>query len=237
MFSAASEAAAERTAAVTAIYREAYAARYPELYVAPWAAKHRINEANLARILDGLGPRPRWLDLACGQAWQFSRFPGRARQVGIDLSTAQLACARRNAPEASFINADMAHFDVAESSLDLVTNFWAGYCYLASRERIASLVRRATGWLGKGGALYFEILLARDLESFNASRYSSRTGFAVAPQSEDYSEWSYEDIGGRHVMTSPPLEMFLELVEGKFEDVEAKHDGGFMVHLIARGRR
>jgi hypothetical protein len=164
-------------------------------------------------------------------------FPGRARQIGVDLSLAQLARARRNAPEASFVQADMAQFCLAEGSVDLITNFWAGYCYLGASERIAALVRRAVGWLGEGGALYFEILLPRDLESFNRSQYSSRTGFAVAPLSEDYSEWGYDDVGGRHVMTSPPLELFMDLVSGHFCEVEAKHDGAFMVHLIATGRR
>lgn len=226
-----------QTAAVTAIYSDAYAERYPALYIAPWGRKHRLNVANLGRILDGLGPRPHWVDLACGQAWHFSRFPGRAEAIGVDISPAQLSRARRNAPDARFVRADLARLQLADRSVDLVSNFWAGYCYLGTAERIAGLVRRAVGWIRPGGALYMEVLLPRDLESFNRSRYASQTGFAVAPFTADDGAWQYDDVGGHHVMFSPPIEMFLELVTGQFEDVESTHDGGFMVHLIATGRR
>src|SRR5208282_1906292 len=78
-------------AAVTAIYRDSYAAAYPSLYLTPWRNKHDLNARNLAAVLEGLAaPMPDWLDLACGQAWHFSLFPGRARMVGLDLSQAQL---------------------------------------------------------------------------------------------------------------------------------------------------
>jgi SAM-dependent methyltransferase len=80
---------------VTAIYRESFAAGYGSLYVQPWRRKHELNLHNLARILDALPiAQPSWLDLACGQAWHFARFGGRARMCGLDLSPAQLARAR-----------------------------------------------------------------------------------------------------------------------------------------------
>jgi SAM-dependent methyltransferase len=235
---------AQRDDAVASLYGEEYAVRYASLYLAPWAQKHRLNTANLSRILDGLPgheggsspERPRWLDLACGQAWHFSQFPGRTRQVGVDLSPAQLALARCNAPDATLLHANVSELHFPDGSFDLVTSFWAAYCYLGSAERIAALVRSAIGWTSAGGALYFEVLLPRDLAAFNLSHFSARTGFAVSPLTEDYGEWQYDDVGGRHVMTSPPLEMFLDLLSGRFRDVEAKHDGAFMVHVIATGR-
>lgn len=219
-----------------ALYGEAYAARYPELYIAPWRRKHRIDLANLTQILDGLGAAPRWLDLACGQAWHFAMVPGRARQIGVDLSAAQLARARCNAPGAAFLRADLDQLVLPPGSIDLVTSFWAGYCYLGTRARIAALVGRAVDWVAPGGALYFEVLVPRDLETFNRSGYASRTGFAVTPLGDDYQDWQYDDVGGRHVMHSPPLELFLAAVDGRFRRVEAVHDGGFMIHLIATGR-
>ncbi len=223
--------------AVVSLYSEEYAARYPSLYITPWAQKHQLNAANLARILDHLSaPQPRWLDLACGQAWHFSLFPGRTRQVGVDLSAAQLARARRSAPGSTLLCANMSEVHFDDGSFDLVTSFWAAYCYLGTAERIATLVRRAIDWTAAGGALYFEVLLPRDLESFNRSQFSGRTGFVVSPLTPDYSEWHYEDVGGRHVMTSPPLEMFLDLLSSRFRDVEAKHDSAFMVHVVATGK-
>jgi SAM-dependent methyltransferase len=154
-----------------------------------------------------------------------------------DLSEAQLARARANAPHARFICADMTKAAFAPASFDIVSNFWAGYCYLHSRPRIAALVRAAVEWIAPDGALYIEVLLGRDLASFNESRYAQRTGFAVTPLSDDFSEWQYNDIGGCHLMTSPPLEDFLEIVSPAFVAVEARHDGGFMYHLVATGRR
>jgi len=220
-----------------AIYGEDYAQRYPELYTAPWQRKHELNARNLTGVLDGLpGPAPRWLDLACGQAWHFSAFRERARMLGVDLSEAQLQRARANAPWATFQCADMTQVAFPRCSFDLVTNFWGGYCYLHSTARITALFRDAIGWIAPGGTLYIEVLLGSDLESFNRSRFAQQTGFAVSALSADYTDWAYEDEGGRHLMTSPPLATLLEVIEPSFASVEARHDGGFMVHLIASGR-
>jgi len=219
------------------IYREDYAELYPALYLSPWRRKHEVNIRNLDRILSALAtPSPRWLDLACGQAWHFSAFPGRARMLGLDLSEAQLVRARRNAPHAEFICGDMSEASFGAGSFDLVSNFWAGYCYLQDRRRIADLFRRAVGWIAPGGALYVEVLLGRDLASFNASDYSRRTAFKVTPLVGDFSEWQYDDVGGHHRMTSPPVDDFLGILSPAFASVEAVHDGGFMVHVIATGR-
>jgi ubiquinone/menaquinone biosynthesis C-methylase UbiE len=220
-----------------AIYSARYAESYPSLYLAPWPRKHRLNAENLNRLLAELAPAPRWLDLACGQAWHFSAFPGRARMVGVDISEAQLRRARSANSDAALVCADMSTIAFAPASFDLVTNFWAAYCYLASRERIAALVRAMSRWVAPGGAIYIEVLLGGDLASFNQSRFSRDTRFAVAPRSDDYSEWQYDDSGGRHVMTSPPLEDFLAILAPRFGSVEAEHDGSFMTHLIARDRR
>jgi SAM-dependent methyltransferase len=223
---------------VRAVYGESYAALYPSLYIEPWRRKHELNARNLKRILDALPmARPAWLDLACGQAWHFSLLPSRARMHGLDLSPHQIQRARSRAPEASFICADMLRAPLRPDSFDLVTNFWAGYCYLGSPARIERLLRNVTSWIRPGGTFYMEVLLARDLESFNHSRFSGATGFAVVPRSRDYTEWGYDDLGGRHVMASPPLAFFLDVLTPAFDEIEARHDGSFMVHLIATRRR
>ncbi|HEX2735554.1 MAG TPA: class I SAM-dependent methyltransferase [Polyangiaceae bacterium] len=239
-------ATGETYAAVQAIYSEEYAALYPSLYIQPWAQKHALNVANLTRLLSAapaIAPtehakaQPTWLDLACGQAWHFRQFPHRAHMLGVDSSAAQLMRAGKGAPWASFLQADIAGLELEPQSFDLITNFWAGYAYLGSHDRIGSLFTRATEWLKPGGSLYFEALVGRDLQSFNRSQFAQKMGFAVVPLSSDYSEWRYEDAGGSHVMTSPDLEFFLELLRPRFDDLQTHHDGAFMTHVIATGRR
>src|SRR5580658_6364023 len=97
---------------VVQIYREDYAADYPSLYTEPWRGKHELNIKNLESILGSFSPRrPDWLDLACGQAWHFSQFAGRANMLGVDLSQPQLLRAQRNAPYATFLRRDMSRMD------------------------------------------------------------------------------------------------------------------------------
>ncbi len=221
------------------IYGEQYAAEYARLYIAPWRAKHQRNLANLRRILEALGAEPsqrRWLDVACGPAWHFAQLPSAARQVGLDLSTAQLRRARALAPQAAFVCADMAQSVFARGSFDLVTSFWAAYCYLDDFDRIAQFLENVIAWVRPAGACYLEILLAGDVASFNASRYAGATGFQVFARTPDFVRWGYRDRGGEHLMTSPPQEFFTEPLAAAFDRVEAEHDGAFMVHLIAHGK-
>ena len=221
---------------VPALYRPSYARDYPDLYLTAWPAKHALNREILGGVLDELGPDPRWIDIACGQGWHFSQFPGRARMTGLDLSEAQLARARAATPDADFICGDMAEAAFAPASFDLLTNFWGGYCYLADREAIAALWRRVLGWIAPGGALYVELLLAEDLASFNRSGFAARTGFSVVSRGSDFIEWGYEDSAGMHVMTSPPLSEALDIFGPAFRTVDVHHDGRFMTHVVARGR-
>ena len=220
----------------TDIYTEHYADAYPALYIAPWRRKHNLNLQNLDRLISSLEiEEPSWLDMACGQAWHFRQFGGRARMIGLDLSLAQLKRARLNAPDASFLCADALAVPLQSHAFDLVTNFWAGYCYLGGEVQIAQFLESACECLKPGGTFYMEVLLAHDLSSFNFSNYATNTGFCVEAISTDFIHWAYEDLGGRHVMTSPELSFFEDRLSPRFDWISTKHDGAFMVHLIATG--
>lgn len=222
------------------IYSAEYAARYARLYIAPWRRKHLRNSENLTRILAALAPlrRPvRWLDVACGPAWHFRQFPSGCFKVGLDRSMAQLLGAREAGPDAAFVCADMAAGAFAPASFDLVTNFWAGYCYLDGFRPIANFLDNLIGWVRPGGACYLEVLLPEDLAAFNTCRFAAATGFRVFARTPDFTFWGYRDSGGEHRMCSPPLGFFTAPLAGAFERLEAEHDGAFMVHLIAAGKR
>lgn len=221
------------------IYDSRYAADYARLYIAPWRRKHERNIANLRRLLGQLETGrepPRWLDVACGPAWHFTQFSEPIRRVGLDLSMAQLHHARAANPQASFVCADMARSTLASGRFDLVTHFWAGYCYLDDEGRIGALLENIIAWTRPGGACYLEVLLPGDVATFNASGYARATGFRVFARTADFVRWGYLDSGGRHEMMSPPLEFFTALLGAAFSRLEAEHDGAFMVHLIATGR-
>lgn len=224
---------------VTTIYNKGYSEQYATYYIRPWARKHQTNAVNLERILAALRVvQPKWLDIACGPAWHFrGGFTRQAMMFGLDLSIPQLERAKLETPTAHFICADMAQAPFLAASFDLVTNFWAGYCYLNDSNRIDRLIRDGLSWIRPGGALYMEVLLPKDLASFNRSRFSATTTFSVIPRSTDFTEWYYDDIGGRHEMISPPLLFFVDILAPHFEEIEAVHDGSFMVHLVATSRK
>jgi SAM-dependent methyltransferase len=220
------------------IYDDAYADRYEALYLHPWPAKHALNR----RILDSLLPQAvrrdrRWLDLCCGQAWHFSFYPEVKCRTGVDLSPAQLKIARTRNPEAEFLCADVLEAALTPASFDLVTCFWGAYCYLDDVGRIAAFLGRVLDWTAPGGAIYLELLTPDVLASFNASNFAECSGFHVEPRSPDYGSWAYSDAGGCHLMTSPTREWFVGRLERRFRDLQVHHDGGFMSHLVATGRR
>jgi predicted TPR repeat methyltransferase len=219
------------------LYDDEYAERYDALYLYPWAVKHERNRSSIMQCLGTLErDDPAWLDLCCGQAWHFSQFSDDIRKTGVDLSAAQLKRARRRNPDAEFIHGSVLDVSLPERSFDLVTCFWAAYCYLGNEQSIWSMLERAIGWTREGGALYFEILQPADVASFNDSGFASRTGFRVACTNEDCSRWTFEDTGGVHDMCSPKLEWFLSILKPDFENVGGQHDEAFMTHMIASGR-
>lgn len=226
------------TAEVQTLYDQRYALDYEAYYLRPWLQKHELNAALIAQELAAAEcPRRKWLDLCCGQAWHFSRFSDDVEKVGIDVSVAQLERARQRNPRARFLEGDVLAVEPGDGLYDLVTCFWAAYCYLQAEDRIAALLGRAARWCRVGGSIYFEVLLPTDVASFNGSKFSADTGFRVLPRSADYSRWTFYDLGGTHEMLSPPLDFFLDVLGSSFTDIKAEHDLGFMTHMVARGKR
>jgi ubiquinone/menaquinone biosynthesis C-methylase UbiE len=223
---------------ILSIYDDEYAKKYETYYLQPWINKHNLNVFNIERILQEiLFEKKRWLDICCGQGWHFSKFSPKIEKIGFDLSIPQLRMARKRNPDAVFIQADIFDVTFKNESFDIITSFWAAYSYLNSEVKIKKLINKAINWTKKGGAMYFEVLLPKDLESFNNSVYAKQTGFYLIPRKTDFSMWTYRDFGGIHNMRSPPLQLFLNMLTEHFTSVEAEHDSGFMTHVIAVGKQ
>ncbi len=216
-----------------ALYGESYSEVYRELYVRHpmWRDKH---ELNLRIVRQLLPPGGSWLDTCCGQAWHFTAVPGAAR-TGIDVSAAQLGHARRDNPDATFLEGDVLEVAL-DARFDLVTNFWGAYSYLDDHARITAFVRRAIAWTAPGGALYLELITPDTLAAFNATAFAEDTGSAVRLRSDDGVAWSYRDPGGWHDLTSPPAAFFEALLAPCFRSVETRGVAATLVQLVAAGR-
>lgn len=222
---------------VQAIYDAEYAPLYEQMFIRhpQWRLKHDHNVAVIGELLPRDGS---WLDTCCGQAWHFTRFPDVVERVGLDVSAAQLRRARAANPGVEFIRADVAtHEFVDGRAFDLVTNFWGAYSYLDDEARIAALVRRLVDWVAPGGALYLELITPASLAAYNAIGFAAGSDSATRLRSDDGVKWAYHDPGGEHVLTSPPVAFFTELLSDAFESVEADTVVRTLAQLVARGRR
>ena len=110
----------------------------------------------VARLPDGAAV----LDLGCGAGIPTTRsLAERFRVTGVDVSAGQVQAARRNVPQATFVQADLAALELPTASFD-------GICALFSiihvpREEHAGLFGQIAGWLRPGG-LFVASLGAND---------------------------------------------------------------------------
>jgi cyclopropane fatty-acyl-phospholipid synthase-like methyltransferase len=99
-----------------------------------------------------LAPGARVLDLGCGPGIPSTQALARRFDVtGVDNSETQLEAARRNVPEASFVQADLAKIDFPPDSFDGVTAFYS--ISHVPRDEHGELFERIARWLISGGLL------------------------------------------------------------------------------------
>jgi cyclopropane fatty-acyl-phospholipid synthase-like methyltransferase len=114
----------------------------------------RVSESadELAPLLAVLPSGATVLDLGCGNGVPIARAVSKSHAViGVDFSGQQLALARKQAPAANFIQADMATCAFRRASLDAVVSFHAIF-HLPLSEH-APLLARISEWLKPGGYL------------------------------------------------------------------------------------
>lgn len=90
------------------------------------------------------------LELGCGAGIPMTAALADGRQVtGVDISTTQLEMARRNVPNATFIQADMTTVTFEPASFDAVVAFYA--LTHVPRDEQRELIGRIRGWLRPAG--------------------------------------------------------------------------------------
>ncbi|WP_338700061.1 class I SAM-dependent methyltransferase [Streptomyces sp. Q6] len=120
--------------------------------------------AAVERMLDGLGPAPRVLDVGCGTGVPTSRqlVDAGARVVGVDLSAGMLELARKNVPEAEFHHGDLT--DLTAQGPDGVGEFDAVTCFftllMLPRAEIPGALRLLHSLLRPGGRLALSMVEA-----------------------------------------------------------------------------
>lgn len=116
--------------------------------------------AFLARFADGLEAGARVLELGCGAGVPSTKeLARRFRVVGVDISAAQVELARRNVPDAEFIQADVVEVEFPDASFDGVAALYA--ISHVPREQHAQLFADVFRWLAPGG-LFLATLGAAD---------------------------------------------------------------------------
>ena len=101
-------------------------------------------------VLARLGPESIVLDLGCGPGRPVAAtLAQRCRVMAIDLSRKQLELARRHAPTALLVQADMTQLHVAAATLEAVVAFYS--LIHVPRELLGDLLARVARWLEPGG--------------------------------------------------------------------------------------
>jgi SAM-dependent methyltransferase len=110
-----------------------------------------VRAAKLAELVEQLPPTASVLDLGCGAGVPVARdLAARGLRVtGVDASLAQIARARRNVPEATFVHADMTSVQFPTEAFDAVSAFYS--ITHVPREEHDGLMQRIATWLRPNG--------------------------------------------------------------------------------------
>ena len=100
------------------------------------------------------------LDLACGAGRHSKPLCERWWTVGLDLSAALLRVARRDAPDAPYVRADMRELPFADESFDLVVNLFTSFGYFEDDREHARVLARVRDAMKPEGTLVIDFLNA-----------------------------------------------------------------------------
>lgn len=119
---------------------------------AQWAIHTRAKERAryTARLLAALPPGASLLELGCGVGGPTTQaLAAQFRLTGVDISACSLELARRNVPQARFLQGDMAEIDLPPASFDAVAAFYS--IIHVPRDEQPGLLGRVAEWLRPDG--------------------------------------------------------------------------------------
>jgi SAM-dependent methyltransferase len=119
------------------------------------------------------------LELGCGAGIPDTReLARRFRVTGVDISREQIRRARKNVPEAQFVQADFTALELEPGSLDAVAAFYS--FNHVPRDLLDGLFARIHGWLRPGG-LFLTALGTGDTPGWVGDWLGAETYFSSYP--------------------------------------------------------
>jgi SAM-dependent methyltransferase len=126
-----------------------------------------------------LPPAARVLDLACGPGRHAVLLQARGHHVvGLDRSHAALGAARKRAPGASWVRADLRALPLRVGSFDAVLSLWQSFGYF-DEEGNRDALRRIRDLLRADGALIMDLYHGGFFEQCQGQRRFERKGTPV----------------------------------------------------------
>jgi ubiquinone/menaquinone biosynthesis C-methylase UbiE len=129
---------------------------YDALYVHGLQKDYAAEAAAVADVIDAARPGAKTLlDVACGTGLHLVHLADRFECVGLDVDGRMLGVARERLPTISFVEGDMAGFDLGQR-FDAVTCLFSSIAYMATQDRLGAAVASMAAHLEPGGVLVVE---------------------------------------------------------------------------------
>lgn len=129
---------------------------YDALYVHGLGKDYAAESAAVADLITARRPEAATLlDVACGTGLHLVHLAERFECVGLDVEGGMLGVARERLPTVSFVEGDMADFDLGQR-FDAVVCLFSSIAYMAAEDRLRAAVTSMASHLEPGGVLVVE---------------------------------------------------------------------------------
>ena len=126
-----------------------------------WSTPSQARMGYLQKLLERLPAQAQVLELDCGAGVPCTQILAQHAQVmGIDISAAQIALAKRHVPSATLFQADMMSLTFPPDTFDAIVAFYS-IIHLPRTEQ-SVLIKRLVQWLRPDGYLLMNLGTAND---------------------------------------------------------------------------
>ena len=144
---------------------QVYGKDFADVYGRAWFNYSRMVWPFISHVVRKRTPQAHtWLDLCCGTGRLLELLEGTGiAATGLDVSRHQLAIARRNAPSARLVRADVRSFRLGRR-FDVVTCLFDSLNYLTTKGDLAQALSNVRRHLSPGGIFVFDVNTFEGLE-------------------------------------------------------------------------